>query len=193
MNLKRLNRRLIALESRHDDLVERRATLQRKQKELMKLEQAHDEVAAALRTLSSELQQQFFTQLNGIVTRCLRTVFGNEYQFELEQRRTAKRTTVQSVLYQNDVKTHLADSVGGGVLDVVSFGLRLACLLTQRKQLAQVLILDEPFKFLSAGYQQSIAELFKSLQSDLGIQIVMVTHVPSLEVGTVVRVGADQD
>ena len=68
-------------------------------------------------------------------------------------------------------------SCGGGILDVAAFGLRLACLMLQRPQPARVLILDEPFRFVSSHYRSNVRALLSELSQEMGVQIIMVTHI----------------
>jgi DNA repair exonuclease SbcCD ATPase subunit len=80
-------------------------------------------------------------------------------------------------------------SVGGGILDVVTFGLRLACLALMRPRPAQVLILDEPFRFLSEQYRENVKRLMVELSEELGIQIILVTHISEfMDVGHLITV-----
>ena len=66
------------------------------------------------------------------------------------------------------------DSNGGGLVDAISAGLRIACLCLSSRD--KVLFLDEPMKFLSADIKPIMADLLKELSHKLGIQIIMVTH-----------------
>lgn len=79
-------------------------------------------------------------------------------------------------------------SVGGGVVDVAAFALRMACLSLARPQRRRLLILDEPFRFVSRGYRPRLRALLQQLTKDMGIQIVMVTHLQDLVVGKVVEI-----
>jgi DNA repair exonuclease SbcCD ATPase subunit len=65
---------------------------------------------------------------------------------------------------------------GGGVLDVVCFALRLAC-YTLETNSNNVIVFDEPFRFLSADLRESACEIISKLSNQLSIQIIMVTHI----------------
>ena len=64
---------------------------------------------------------------------------------------------------------------GCGTLDVTCFALRLACYALQ-VGIDNVIILDEPMKFVSKDLLISVSEFMKELSTKLGIQIIMVTH-----------------
>jgi len=54
-------------------------------------------------------------------------------------------------------------------------------------QFAKVLVLDEPFRCVSADHRSRIADLLVSLASELGFQIIMVTHMRELARGNVIE------
>jgi DNA repair exonuclease SbcCD ATPase subunit len=66
------------------------------------------------------------------------------------------------------------NSTGGGVCDILSFALRIALLIISKNQ--KILIMDEPFKFISKDVKESAVEIIKRMSSDLGIQIICITH-----------------
>ncbi len=80
---------------------------------------------------------------------------------------------------------------GGGVVDVASFALRLASLMLARPIPRRLIVLDEPFKFLSEGHRGRIREMLLGLADQMKMQFVMVTHVRELECGKTVRMGGE--
>jgi ABC-type Fe3+/spermidine/putrescine transport system ATPase subunit len=50
----------------------------------------------------------------------------------------------------------------------------------------RLLVLDEPFKFLSEQYRPAIRELIEQLAQELQFQFIVVTHIKELEMGDVV-------
>jgi len=75
---------------------------------------------------------------------------------------------------------------GGGVVDVAAFALRVACLVLYRPRLSRVVVLDEPFRFVSMQYQENVRQMLEQLSTDMNIQIVQVTHNPNLTTGKVI-------
>jgi DNA repair exonuclease SbcCD ATPase subunit len=129
--------------------------------------------------ISMECQEACQKRIGYVVTRCLQAVFGDQalkFLLVLEPKRG--QTEVRGVLV--DAEGHELDplqSCGGGILDVAAFGLRLACLMLQRPQPAKVLILDEPFRFVSSHYRSNVRALLSELSQEMGVQIIMVTHI----------------
>lgn len=135
-----------------------------------------------VQAISLDCQQQCQTRIAYVVTRCLEAIFGEgsmKFSLLFEQKRG--QTEVRGVLV--DSEGHELDplnSCGGGVLDVAAFGLRLACMMLMRPRPARVLVLDEPFKFVSSSYRPAIVQLLQELSLEMGVQIIMVTHLPEL-------------
>ncbi|MDR2641615.1 MAG: hypothetical protein LBC74_02350, partial [Planctomycetaceae bacterium] len=66
---------------------------------------------------------------------------------------------------------------------------RLSALLLSSNRYRRVLILDEPFRFLSVEYRSQIRDLIETLSKELDFQFIIVTHAKELEIGDVVRIG----
>jgi len=61
--------------------------------------------------------------------------------------------------------------------------LRLSCMMLSKPKLRRLLVLDEPFKFVSLNYQERVREMLETLSKRLNIQIIMVTHINKLVTG----------
>lgn len=131
-------------------------------------------------------------KISHIVTRCLEAVFGESaYRFELKFEEKRNQTEATALLVDSDGnELSPTDGVGGGVLDVAAFGLRLACLVLQRPAPAKVLVLDEAFRNLSFAYRPNAAQMLVELASDFGVQLILVTHFAEFsQVGKVLEIG----
>jgi ABC-type glutathione transport system ATPase component len=143
-----------------------------------------------LQAVFAQIQENVHKTISDIVTRCLKAVFkDNAYEFKIafEQKRNKIEAEIQFIK-NNEIYNPLTQS-GGGVLDVASFGLRLsAVLLSQIKRNRRILILDEPFRFLSVEYRPAIRDLIQQLSEELDFQFVTVTHAKELEIGEIIRI-----
>ncbi len=142
--------------------------------------------------IAEALQNQAHAQISSIVSRCLETVFGEEaYSFLINFKQARGKTECELLLLRKGVPPECAidaiDASGGGVVDVVSFALRLACLVLTRPKKRQLLVLDEPFKHLSNEYRPAVRDLLVTLAKELNIQMIIVTHDPVLQIGKVVE------
>lgn len=136
----------------------------------------------------SATQKMCYEHLGNMVTKCLSAVFQDPYTFRLKFEQNAGRTQVSFVFLRNGVELDPMSSTGGGVVDIASFALRIAALLMQKPGPRQVLILDEPFRFVSAEYRDQVRELIEQLASEIGVQFILVTHMEELQCGTVVKI-----
>lgn len=148
---------------------------------------AAEEALLAAQSIARDIQEQVHQRISEIVSTCVQAVFGENYSFNIEFVERRSKTEADLRLLKDDVPRDLLTECGGGVVDIVSFALRVAALTLHRPELMPLLVLDEPFKYLSASYRPAAAELLQTLSDDLDIQIVMVTHIPELEIGKVIE------
>lgn len=139
--------------------------------------------------VASTLQQQCFNQIGHVVTKCLTAVFDDPYTFKLEYTQKAGKTQVGFKFLRNGHEIDPMLAAGGGVIDIASFALRVAALLLSKPTPRMVLILDEPFRFVSAEYRDRVRLLIEKLATEMGIQFIIVTHMEELKCGAVLQVG----
>jgi DNA repair exonuclease SbcCD ATPase subunit len=132
--------------------------------------------------LATQIQQTCQQTISDFVTRCLESIFPeNRYRFSLIFEVKRKQTEARAVLVDGDGFQYDAlRSCGGGVVDIVSFALRLATLMLLTPAPSRVLVLDEPFRFLSENHRARLVELLDALCKETGFQIIMVTHIKEL-------------
>jgi DNA repair exonuclease SbcCD ATPase subunit len=75
--------------------------------------------------------------------------------------------------HRDGIEAPILKAFGGGPASVCAFLLRL--LVCRRLNLAPVLLLDEPFSFVSANYVDNVAKLLRELTDKLGFHIILVT------------------
>ena len=183
---KRLNAKLLHYQSVQ-------TSLKREQEQLQQVQVKKDISAQAntiLQAVFAQIQENVHKTISDIVTRCLQAVFGEEaYEFKIafEQKRNKIEAEIQFI--KNGEIFHPMTQSGGGVLDVAAFGLRLsAVLLTLVNRKRRILILDEPFRFLSVEYRPKIRDLIQQLAEELDFQFILITHAKELEIGDVIRI-----
>jgi DNA repair exonuclease SbcCD ATPase subunit len=143
-----------------------------------------EQVAVLLQQTSEHARKQAREQIEMLVTNTLRSVFGGDYSFHIELTEKAGRPEAEfyvvSQVNGEKLETRPQDSRGGGVVDVVSLGLRMAMLETYRPRLEGALILDEPAKHVSDDFLQPTAQFLKVISDFFGRQVIMVTHIAHL-------------
>jgi DNA repair exonuclease SbcCD ATPase subunit len=158
-------------------------------KEATKEDRAARRALATAQAIAKEVQQKAHRQVSDLVTRCLAAVFDEPYAFHMEFEEKRGRTEARLVFRRGDLEVDPMSAAGGGVVDVAAFALRLSALALRRPGVRRLMVLDEPFRFVSAEYRPRVRALLETLAKETGFQFVIVTHSPEFEVGKVVRIG----
>ena len=156
-----------------NNLIQNKTTLDNLNNRIKLLEQAQ----AFLQKVAQDTQSQLKFQIEDIVNLALETCFPNEYEFQLQFNIARGKTDAELVFLSQKTGRPIdpMNASGCGTLDVTCFALRLACYALQ-VGIDNVIILDEPMKFVSKDLLNSVSEFMKELSIKLGIQIIMVTH-----------------
>lgn len=138
-----------------------------------------------LRVVVQEVAEQTLSNLSyhvsSIVTVALQSLpFPDLIDIEVEFIRARKGVECNLWFVKNGQRYKPIDSSGGGALDVASFALRLTYWSLRKNR--PVFILDEPFKFVSADLQSHCAEMVRTLTKKMGIQIIMISHLPNINI-----------
>jgi DNA repair exonuclease SbcCD ATPase subunit len=149
---------------------------------------AADQAQQIVQAVAETIQEEAHDRIAGVVSRCLATVFEEPYEFRIHFERARGRTEAQLVFVRDDEEYNPIDSSGGGVVDVAAFALRLSCLMLARPARRRVVVLDEPFKFVSADRRANVRAMLEGLAADLGVQFIMVTHIDELRCGHIVEI-----
>lgn len=137
--------------------------------------------------LSKSIQEDVHGRIASVVSRCLESVFDEPYEFKINFENKRGRTEASLVFVRDELELDPTSSCGGGVVDVAAFALRLACLCLSRPPLRRLLVLDEPFRFVSQGYRERIKSLVETLADELDVQFIIVTHLAELQIGKVIE------
>lgn len=138
------------------------------------LESARDIIKSAVQTTQIIISNQ----ISGIVTKALKAVFDDPYEFKIEFIERRNSTECDLLLNKNNQDMKPLDSCGYGVADVVSLALRVAYWRLGNSR--NVLILDEPTRNLSVDKQSYASEIIKKLSEIMRIQFIIITHQKAL-------------
>lgn len=144
--------------------------------ELDSLRQAQEVIQVVAQTT----QQQLEYHISEIVTLALAAVFPNPYELHLDFELKRGRSEASIMFGKGEERFRPLTASGGGPVDVASFGLRVALWSLRMPRTRPVLILDEPFRFVSRGLQAQASAMIKEISERLGIQFVLVTHEETL-------------
>jgi len=141
-----------------------------------------------LQGTAEAVQREIHKKLSVVVTRCLESVFDDPYTLDIQFERQNTRTEAVIRLLRNGNAVSPLTASGGGVVDVVAFALRVTALSLQKAKLRKVLVLDEPFRFVSAEYRPRVRKLIELLAKEMDIQFLIVTHIDDFRIGSVVEI-----
>lgn len=175
-NLKRYITTLKGQRTAYINMLDKDTALLAQEKELS--EKVSSALAVA-QIVAEQTQTKLEFHISNLVSMALAAVWDNPYTFQLRFTKRRDKTECDLVFIKNGKETDdVLGSAGGGVGDVASFALRLAVWSLNRSRNVQ--ILDEPFKYVSLDLQERCSAMLKKLSKELGIQIIMVSHLPNL-------------
>jgi len=140
----------------------------------------HKEARDLIRTASLRTQDQLSYHISEVTSLALDAIFEKPYLLEAEFVQRRNKTECDLFFSRNGQQIHPMDASGGGAIDVASFALRIASWGMQTPKQRNTIILDEPFKNLSKGYQEKGSNMLKEVSKKLGIQFIIVTHENTL-------------
>ena len=150
-----------------------------------------EEARAITQTIAEEMQRRAHDKIAKVVTRCLAAVFDDPYEFNIRFER--KRNKTEAVLeFRRDGQVYddPINEVGGGVLDVASLALRLACVMVSRPPTRRAFVLDEPWSSIRGeGNRNRTRKLLETLSEEFGVQWIINTDIPSYRMGKIVEMG----
>lgn len=124
--------------------------------------------------VAKSVQSQLSSKIDNIVNLGLATCFP-EYEFKMEYVSSRGKTEVRFNVFNNGILIDPMNQCGGGLVDVLCFCLRMA--VYSISSVNNVIILDEPFRYISRSLRGQVAELLSVLSEKLDIQILEVTHM----------------
>ena len=158
------------------DLKECKRSLKHTNRDLIKHMQAREIV----KTVGLATQQQLEYHFSDIVTSALQAVFPDPYSLSVKFVERRGKTECDLGFERDEVVIDPISASGGGAIDVAGFALRVAAWSMQHPKSRPILILDEPFRYLSTDLQEKAGGMLHEISSRLGIQMIIVTHEEEL-------------
>ena len=124
--------------------------------------------------VAEKTQENLTDKLGGLVSECIKSIFGDEFDFRIEFITKRSQSECKLILIENGVEyDDILNSCGGGVADICSFGLRLACFLIDSRPKRRTILLDECVKNLRF-YTKEFYQLIDRLSEELDIQFIVI-------------------
>ena len=160
--------------------VQSRLAQLKKDKERLQDEQNLAREAVLLLDHAGQAAREMISRrFNEIVTYVLQSVLGEDYKFvtTLEIKRNTVWAQFQVLSHEYGEPANPIESRGGGVVDLVSFALRVVLLELYSPRIEGPLLLDEPMKHLDKQvHSMRAAELLNAIAERVQRQIILVTH-----------------
>jgi len=134
-----------------------------------------EKAQAFIQGVARDTQEHLRFHIENIVQLGLDSCFPGKYKFQLIFE--IKRGQTEARLVFVNAAGHEVspmDANGGGVVDVAAFALRIAAWTLGKTD--NLIVLDEPFRFLSRDLRPRAAAIMSELSKRLNLQFIVVTH-----------------
>ena len=180
-----MNGNITSLRTKYEQAVGQRNMLKKQLTDVeirIETQEAHLEncqkARVIIQTVAESTQKKIEHHISSLVSIALAAVFPDPYAFVLRFVKRREKTEADLIFVKDGNEGSPMDVSGGGPLDVASFALRTATWAI--KPTRNVLILDEPFRFVSRNLQLACSEMLKYISEKLEIQLIVVSHVPEI-------------
>lgn len=154
---------------------------------------ATQQAREVLQKSAKALQQVAHKKIASLVTKCLASVMDEPYEFKIHFEEKRGKTEARMVFLRNGLEVDPLTAAGGGAVDIAAFALRLSCISLSQPKLRKLLVMDEPFRFVSKNLRQRLRLLIEQLAEEMGFQIVMITHIQDFETGSIINLSCNHD
>ena len=154
--------------------------------------------AAIIQDAAFQWKRETAGRVDRAVSSALSAVFETEYRFTTKW--VTRRGKIEAdfevrgggVAGAATADLDILTNRGGGIRDIAAFALRVAVWWMTSPRPAPVLVLDEPFRFVSSSFHatEQVRGLLEELSREFGVQIVLITHETELQVGKVYTIRA---
>ena len=136
----------------------------------------HEQAKEIIREVGLKTQQQLEISISDITSLALEAVFTDPYNLQIEFVQRRNKTECDLYFIRDGNKIDPLTASGVGTVDVAAFALRIASWSMATPHSRNVIVLDEPFRFLSENYQEQASLMLKEISQKLGIQFLIITH-----------------
>jgi hypothetical protein len=174
--------RLNLLTGRRDEVLASHSKAVGRLAELELLRKDIEESQVIIQRVAQDTQDQLEYRISELASYAMDAIFPRPYKMKVhfEAKRGKTECSLLFGIPGSDEEQDPLDSTGYGVVDVASFALRLTALEIQRPRRRNIIILDEPFKFVSKDLLPRVSDMLHQLVEKLGIQFIIVTHESGL-------------
>lgn len=140
----------------------------------------HVKARWVLAEVALQTQIKFKKKVEALVTSAIRSVFDRDFKFSLIFEQKRNKMECRPVILEDGFEFDPEYDKGGGLIDIISFALRIVLWSLEKPRSRNTFILDEPFSnglgdelYIKAG------QMLKELSKKLKLQIIMITYNPA--------------
>ena len=143
-----------------------------------------NEASWIISEIQKAVQQKSKEKIENLVTMAIKSVYDRPFGFELRFERKRDKMECQPLIYEivNGEKEYYDDpenELGGGIVDICSFALRIVLWTMETPRSRNVFILDEPGKNLGQLIT-SFGQMLREISHKLNLQFIIITHDDAL-------------
>lgn len=178
-----LNETNLAISEKNGQIKEKTDFITRRRNENTKYEETYNtnlKKKFLLQEACDTARKTSYDRFATIATMGLQQIFGKDISVEIV---ASEKNSVPTANFMVRTKydgyetfTNPTDSDGGGVADIISLSAFICMNILYGNKNTAPLFLDEPTKFVSAGYASAVAKFIKDISEEYDKQIIMVTH-----------------
>lgn len=129
--------------------------------------------------VSQETQRIVEIKITNLITTAIQEIISPEYECRVDFDLKNNQLIADVWVVKNEKESEPMFGHGGGVVDIFSMSSRLSLwsLSPEGMRTRPILILDEPFKFVSEAFHNNVSTVLNKVKNKLGIQIIMTTHI----------------
>jgi len=170
------------LKTEREVLQEELSNYQERLDECLKEKQSAEDARSIFQVAAKKTQKNLEYHFSDLVTKAFETVFDDPYEFVMDFVERRNKTECDLWFKSGNRLLKPNYGVGGGVVDVASFAIRMAYWRLEND--APILVLDEPFKNLSNRENKQLlsraVDMLKLLSEEFGVQMLINTHIPEI-------------
>jgi len=134
-----------------------------------------------LQKVISIKKESSILKIEQLVSYGLQTVFSDpSYEFKIEEKVRKNQVSFDFRVFSDSFNSqeglNIMDSRGGGIVNIVSFLLRVVIYVLLDRKAERFMVFDEPFNNLSEAYHENLVTFLKTLSAKMNFQFVIVTH-----------------
>ena len=139
-----------------------------------------EEAQMLLQHVAQQTQAELEYHVSELVSLALESVFPDPYEMCVEFVLRRNKTEADLLFKRDDEYVEPLEASGGGTADVAAFALRVSLMGLEEQQRDAVLVLDEPFRFVSRNLQALASKMLADLSKRIGMQMIIVSHEETL-------------